>query len=87
MRWACSDWRGGCRCGYAGTTLCSGISSGVWHPRPTKMPLALMEGSTEPQVCIDAYREWTKLGATVVASLVRAGETARDASCSSDEGS
>jgi hypothetical protein len=56
-------------------------------PETDEEALALMEGSTEPQVCIDAYREWTKLGATVVASLVRAGETARDASCSSDEGS
>jgi hypothetical protein len=56
-------------------------------PETDEEALALMEESTEPQVCIDAYREWTKLGATVVASLVRAGETARDASCSSDEGS
>lgn len=31
-------------------------------PETDEEALALMEGSTEPQVCIDAYREWRKLG-------------------------
>ena len=31
-------------------------------PETDEEALALMEGSAEPQVCIDAYREWRKLG-------------------------
>ncbi len=55
-------------------------------PKTDEEALTLLEGSPEPQVSVDAYREWRKLGATVAASLIRAGEAARDASYPSDEG-
>ena len=55
-------------------------------PETDEEALTLLEGSPEPQVCVAAYREWRKLGATVLASLIRAGEAARDASYPSDEG-
>ncbi len=55
-------------------------------PESDEEALTLLEGSPEPQVCVDAYREWRNLGATVVASLIRAGEAARAASYPSDEG-
>lgn len=55
-------------------------------PETDEEALTLLEGSPEPRVCVDTYREWRELGATVVASLIRAGEAARDASCSDDGG-
>lgn len=56
-------------------------------PETDEEALTLLEGSPEPRICVDAYREWRKLRATVVASLIRAGEAARDASYPTDEGS
>jgi len=55
-------------------------------PETDEEALALMEGAPEPRSCVDAYRKWRDLGATVVASFVRAGEAARDASRPGDGG-
>ena len=55
-------------------------------PETDEEALVLLEGSPEPQVCVDSYWGWRKLGATVLASLIRAGEAARDASYPGDEG-
>ena len=55
-------------------------------PETDKEALTLLEGAPEPRVCLDTYREWRNLGATVVASLIRAGEAARHAAYSNDEG-
>ena len=55
-------------------------------PETDEEALTLLEGSPEPRVCLDTYREWRKLGATVVASLIRAGEAARYAAYPNDEG-
>jgi hypothetical protein len=55
-------------------------------PETDEEAMTLMEEAPEPRICVDAYWKWRNLGATVVASFVRAGEAARDASCPGDEG-
>lgn len=55
-----------------------------WREAPAsdEVAISLLEGSSEALPYVEVYREWRKLGATVVASLIRAGEAAREA----DEG-
>lgn len=55
-------------------------------PETDEEALTLLEESSKSRPYVDVYWEWRKLGATVVASLIRAGEVARDASYPSDEG-
>lgn len=65
-----------------------GLGDFEWRaaPESDEEALTLLQGSPKPLVCVAAYREWRKLGATVVASLMRAGEAAQNASCPSDQG-
>ena len=52
-----------------------------WREAPVsdEDALSLLEGSSGGLSCVEVYWEWRKLGATVMASLIRAGETAREA--------
>ncbi|MEJ7872181.1 MAG: hypothetical protein WKF67_07960 [Rubrobacteraceae bacterium] len=47
-------------------------------PETDEEALALLEWVPGSQPCVEVYRDWRKLGATVSASLIRAGEVARD---------
>lgn len=51
-------------------------------PQSDEEALSLLEGSPEAQPCVEVYREWRGLGATIMVALIRAGEAAKE----SDEG-
>jgi len=58
-------------------------------PETDEEALALLEpapGSPGSPPCVEVYRDWRKLGATVSASLIRAGEAARYRDTESDSG-
>jgi hypothetical protein len=47
-------------------------------PRSDNEALQLFEGSTHTATCIYTYQEWRKLGASIAAGLIRAGEAAEN---------
>ncbi len=47
-------------------------------PESDDEALSALEGSPHAPLCADTYREWRELGATIAASLIRAGESARE---------
>ncbi len=55
-------------------------------PEDDDEALALLEGEPGSRPYVEVYREWRKLGATVVVSLMRTGEAARDAGEGGREG-
>ena len=56
-------------------------------PETDEEALALLEPVLGAGSCVEVYRDWRRLGASVSAALVRAGEAARDEGAQSgDEG-
>jgi len=55
-------------------------------PETDEEALALLEPALGSGPCVEVYRDWRKLGATVSASLIRAGEAARYRDTESDSG-
>ncbi len=55
-------------------------------PDTDEEALALLEPAPGSPPCVEVYRDWRKLGATVPASLIRAGEAARYRDTESDSG-
>jgi hypothetical protein len=47
-------------------------------PKSDEEALSLLEGSPYSPTCRETYREWRKLGASITAALIRAGEAARE---------
>ena len=47
-------------------------------PESDEEALPLLEGSPGGQPYVEVYREWRKLGASIMESLMRAGEAARE---------
>ena len=47
-------------------------------PESDEEALSLLEGSPYSPTCKETYREWRKLGASITAALIRAGEAARE---------
>ena len=47
-------------------------------PRSDNEALQLLEGSPHTATCIDTYQEWRKLGASIAAALIRAGEAVKN---------
>ena len=47
-------------------------------PQSDDEALAALEGSPHTQVCMETYREWRALGASISAALIRAGEAAKE---------
>ena len=47
-------------------------------PQTDEVALSLLEGSPCAPTCTEAYREWRRLGASIAAALIRAGEAARE---------
>ena len=62
---------------YAGTTRSSRTSSGANSRQPTSKPPRWLDGSPYSPTCTQTYREWRELGASIGASLIRAGEAAK----------
>ena len=48
-------------------------------PEGDKEALAILDESVRSQPYVEVYWRWRNLGATVMASLIRAGEAAKDA--------
>jgi hypothetical protein len=49
-------------------------------PPTDEQALELLEGSPYSRSCTETFREWRKLGASIVAALMRAGEAAKEQS-------
>jgi len=49
-------------------------------PPTDEQALELPEGSAYSPSCTETFREWRKLGASIVAALMRAGEAAKEQS-------
>ena len=51
-----------------------------WREVPTSDEQALkaIAGSYHSPDCVNTYREWRQLGASIGAALIRAGETAKE---------
>ena len=47
-------------------------------PETDEEALALLDTGPGLRSCVEVYRDWRKLGASVSAALIRAGESARD---------
>jgi hypothetical protein len=47
-------------------------------PDSDKDALSLLEDSSHAPTCIDIYRQWRELGASVTVALIRAGEVAKE---------
>ena len=47
-------------------------------PETDEEALALLERAPGTRPCVEVYRDWRGLGATVPEALIRAGEAARD---------
>ncbi len=47
-------------------------------PETDEEALTLLERAPGPGPCVEVYWDWRRLGATVSASLIRAGEAAKD---------
>lgn len=64
------------------------LSEFEWRtaPKSDEEAVALLNGLPQSQPCVEVYREWRKLGAGIVPSLIRAGEAARKSSSQRDEG-
>lgn len=45
-------------------------------PETDEEALRLLHGSSNERACVEVYREWRELGASVAAALSRAGEAA-----------
>jgi hypothetical protein len=52
-----------------------------WRSAPDgdEKALAILKDSSRSQLCAEVYWEWRNLGATVMVSLIRAGEAAKEA--------
>ncbi len=48
-------------------------------PETDEDALPLLDGPPGDQVCVEVYRKWRELGASVAVSLLRAGEAAKAA--------
>jgi hypothetical protein len=48
-------------------------------PEEDEEALAILDGSSKSQPYVEVYWKWRNLGATVTASLIRAGEAAKEA--------
>lgn len=48
-------------------------------PETDEEALRLLYGPSDGRACVEVYREWRELGASVAAALSRAGEAARAA--------
>ncbi len=46
-------------------------------PEGDEEALAILEDSSKSRPCVEVYWKWRNLGATVTASLIRAGEAAK----------
>ena len=49
-------------------------------PESDEEALSLLEGSLYSATCTQTYREWRRLGASIGAALMRAGEAAKEQS-------
>jgi hypothetical protein len=49
-------------------------------PRTDEQALKVLDGSPYSLTCIQTYREWRELGASIGAALMRAGEAAKEQS-------
>jgi hypothetical protein len=47
-------------------------------PQSDEEALSLLEGSPYTPTCTDTYRRWRQLGASIMVSLIRAGEAAEE---------
>jgi hypothetical protein len=47
-------------------------------PHSDEEALSLLEGSPYTPTCTDIYRRWRQLGASIMVSLIRAGEAAEE---------
>lgn len=47
-------------------------------PQSDEEAISLLDGSPYTPACENTYREWRTLGAGIMASLIRAGEAARE---------
>jgi hypothetical protein len=47
-------------------------------PPTDERAIEVLEGSPYSPTCTETYREWRKLGASIVAALMRAGEAAKE---------
>ena len=52
-----------------------------WRSAPDgdEKALAILKDSSRSQLCAEVYWDWRNLGATVMVSLIRAGEAAKEA--------
>ena len=52
-----------------------------WRSAPDgdEKALAILKDSSRSQLCVEVYWDWRNLGATVMVSLIRAGEAAKEA--------
>ena len=49
-------------------------------PTTDEQALEALRGSAHFPACVNAYREWRVLGASMMAALIRAGEAAKEQS-------
>ena len=49
-------------------------------PPTDEQALEMLDGSPYSPTCTETYREWRKLGASIVAALMKAGEAAKEQS-------
>ncbi|MBA4116743.1 MAG: hypothetical protein H0X71_10010 [Rubrobacter sp.] len=57
-----------------------GLGGFEWRriPESDQEALCLLDGCQSSELCVRVYREWRELGASIVASLIRAGEAAKE---------
>jgi len=51
-------------------------------PKSDEDALSLLSGSSYTPTCTDTYRHWRRLGASITAALLRAGEEEAKEECS-----